>query len=185
MSQERTSLKPIKGANRALRRRLTLQGEFALALAPTVIILGVLALVEALSRQRLLFASLASSAFLIYLDPQHGTNSVRTLTISQTMAAIIGFLTYLLLGPGYLSGGCAMVVTIVLMILLDIVHPPAVSTSLSFALRAGNESNLVLFGLAVGVIAILVLLERFALWLLAHFNRSHPESPLKESDSAK
>ena len=101
MSQDRTSLKPIEGANRSLRRRLTLKGEFALALAPTTIILVVLALVEVLSQQRLLFASLASSAFLIYLDPQHGTNSVRTLITSQIMAATLGFLTYVLLGSGY------------------------------------------------------------------------------------
>lgn len=167
MNQDRTSLKPIEGANRSLRRRLTLKGEFALAFAPTTIILAVLALVEVLSQQRLLFASLASSAFLIYLDPQHGTNSVRTLMTSQVMAATLGFLTYLVLGPGYWSAGCAMVLTIALMILLDAVHPPAVSTSLSFALRAGNENNLVLFGLAVGITATLVLLERFALWLLA------------------
>ncbi len=37
-----------------------------------------------------------------------------------------------------------MVATIVVMILLDAMHPPAVATSLSFALRAGNENNLVL-----------------------------------------
>jgi len=175
MSQERTSLKPIQGANRALRRRLNLRGEFVLALAPTTLILLVLALVEALSQQRLLFASLASSAFLIYLDPQHGTNSVRTLVTSQMMAAVLGFLVYLLLGPGYWSAGCAMVLTIILMILLDTVHPPAVSTSLSFSLRAGNESNLVLFGLAVGITASLVLLERIALWLMArHGQRVEP-----------
>lgn len=166
MSQDRASLKPIQGANRSLRRRLTLKGEFILALAPTTIVLMVLALVEVLSRQRLLFASLASSAFLIYLDPQHGTNSVRTLITSQLMAAALGFLTYLVLGPGYWAAGSAMVITIALMILLDAVHPPAVATSLSFALRAGNENNLVLFGLAVGVTATLVLLERLALWLL-------------------
>lgn len=165
-------MKPIEGANRSLRRRLTLKGEFALALAPTAVVLGVLALVEVLSQQRLLFASLASSAFLIYLDPQHGTNSVRTLTFSQTMAAIIGFLAYTILGAGYVSGGIAMVVTIALMIVLDVVHPPAVATSLSFALRAGDQSNLVLFGLAVGVTATLVLLERLALWLLARYSRS-------------
>jgi CBS-domain-containing membrane protein len=141
MSQQRSSLKPIEGANRALRRRLTLRGEFTLALAPTAIVLGVLALVEVLSQQRLLFASLASSAFLIYLDPQHGTNSVRTLLISQMMAASIGYLTYLGLGNGYVSGGAAMVLTIALMILMDVVHPPAVSTSLSFALRAGDQKN--------------------------------------------
>ncbi|HEY9727362.1 MAG TPA: HPP family protein, partial [Chroococcales cyanobacterium] len=81
--------------------------------------------------------------------------------------AIIGWITYLVFGSGYLSGGVAMVVTIVLMILLDVVHPPAVSTSLSFALKASNENNLVLFGLAVGITALLVALERFTLWVLA------------------
>lgn len=169
---EKSSLKPIQGAHRTLRSRLSLQGEFVLALAPTLVILGVLAFVEVLSRQRLLFASLASSAFLIYLDPQHGTNTVRTLTISQLMAATIGLVTYLLFGSSYLSLGIAMLSTITLMILLDIVHPPAVATSLSFALRAGNETNLVIFGLAVGVLALLIILERCALWLLAHYSRS-------------
>ncbi len=172
MSQNRSSLKPIEGANRTFRRRLTLNGELALATAPTAIVLGVFALVEVLSRQRLLFASLASSAFLIYLDPQHGTNTMRTLLVAQIMAATIGWITYMILGSGYLSGGIAMVVTIVLMILLDVVHPPAVSTSLSFALRAGNENNLVLFGLAVGITAVLVGLERFSLWVLACHSKS-------------
>ncbi|PSN12797.1 HPP family protein [filamentous cyanobacterium CCT1] len=172
MSQDRESLKPIKGANRALRRRLDLRGEFALSIAPTAVVLAVLALVEALSQQRLLFASLASSAFLIYLDPQHGTNSVRTLLISQLMAAGLGFVTYTTLGSGYLSGGMAMVITIVLMILLDVVHPPAVATSLSFALRSGSESNLVLFGLAVGITATLVMLEKLTLWVLARHRHS-------------
>ena len=172
MSRNRSSLKPIEGANRSLRRRLTLKGELALATAPTAIVLGVFALVEVLSRQRLLFASLASSAFLIYLDPQHGTNTMRTLIIAQIMAAIIGWITYLVFGSGYLSGGVAMVVTIILMILIDVVHPPAVSTSLSFALKAGNENNLVLFGLAVGITALLVALERFTLWVLARYSTS-------------
>lgn len=172
MSRNRTSLKPIKGANRALRRRLGLKGELLLATAPTVVVLGVLALVEILSRQRLLFASLASSAFLIYLDPQHGTNSVRTLVSAQMMAAAIGWLTFLGFGPGYAAVGTAMVITIVLMIVLDIMHPPAVSTSLSFALKSGNENNLVLFGLAVGITTVLVGLERLALWLLARYDRA-------------
>jgi CBS-domain-containing membrane protein len=172
MSRNRSSLNPIEGANRSLRRRLTLKGELALATAPTAIVLGVFALVEVLSRQRLLFASLASSAFLIYLDPQHGTNTMRTLLVAQIMAATIGWITYMVFGSGYLSGGISMVVTIILMILLDVVHPPAVSTSLSFALKAGNENNLVLFGLAVGITALLVALERFTLWVLARHSTS-------------
>lgn len=170
MSHKR-SISPLQGANRPARRKLSLKGELALATAPTLTILGVLALVEALSSQRLLFASLASSAFLIYLDPQHGTNTVRTLVTAQISAATIGLITHLIFGSGYLSGGIAMVITIALMILLDIMHPPAVSTSLSFALRAGNENNLVLFGLAVGITAVLVVLQRFALWLVTDHSR--------------
>lgn len=171
MNNEPRELESIKPTKSSKRRRLTLKGEFALASMPTLTILIVLALVEVLTRQRLLFASLASSAFLIYLDPQHGTNTVRTLVISQMLAATIGLLTYLALGNGYLSAGSAMILTIVLMILLDVVHPPAVATSLSFALKAGNEKNLVLFGLAVGIVAILVLLERCALWILTRYSR--------------
>ena len=167
----KTSLKPLAEANNSLRSRLDLKGELILAIAPTVTILIVLALVEALSRQRLLFASLAASAFLIYLDPQHSTNKVRTLVLAQMMAATIGLVTHLLLGSGYLAGGVAMVMTIVLMIVLDAMHPPAVATSLSFGLQAGKESNLVLFGLAVGITALLVLIERLTLWLLARYSK--------------
>lgn len=178
--EERKSLKPVEGANRTLRRRLGLKGEFMLALLPTVTVLGVFALVEALSQQRLLFASLASSAFLIYLDPQHGTNTVRTLILSQMVAASVGLGLYLAFGPGYLSGGSAMIVTIVLMILLDAMHPPAVSTALSFAFRAGDESNLLLFGLAVSITSALVILQRLALWLLALHSRTTTESHIEE-----
>ena len=171
MEHNRESLKPIKGAQRSLRRRLHLKDEFILAMLPTITVLSVFSLLEALSSQRLLFASLAASAFLIYLDPQHNTNNVRTLVVSQMMAATVGLLTYLGLGPGYLSGGSAMVITITMMILLDSVHPPAVSTTLAFAFRAGHASNLALFGLAVLITALLVILERFTLWLLARYVR--------------
>lgn len=169
VDQERASLKPIEGANRSLRRRLDLKGEFMLALLPTITALVVLAIVEMYSQQRLLFASLASSAFLIYLDPHHGANSVRTLIISQMTAAIIGFATFFLFGPGYFAAGGAMVVTITLMILLDAVHPPAVATALGFAFRASTENNLILFGMAVVMVATLVLLERASLWIIARY----------------
>lgn len=144
---------------RTSRRNLGLRGEFLLTLLPTLTVLAVLGLVEALSRQRLLFASPASSAFLIYLDPRHATNHVKTLLVAQMAAALIGLVGYLLWGPGYLSGGIAMVATIVLMIVFDVLHPPAVATALNFTLRAGDESNVVLFGLAVAITALLVILQ--------------------------
>ena len=168
---KRESLAPIRGAERPWRQRLTLGGELTLALLPTLTVLMVLALVEAWSRQRLLFASLASSAFLIYLDPQHGTNSVRTLVISQMGAAVLGSVTFFLLGPGYPAAASAMLLTILLMIFADAVHPPAVATSLSFAFRAGSENNLLVFGLAVGMVAVLVGLQRFSVWLLHRYRK--------------
>ena len=166
---ELESLRPGEKQQRMLRKRLHLKGEFMLALLPTLLILGVLALVEALSHQRLLFASLASSAFLIYLDPEHGMNRVGTLVLSQMMAATLGLLIFMWIGPGYLAGGVAMVLTIALMIVLDKLHPPAVATALSFGLRAGSESNLVLFGMAVAITAALVVLQRAAVWMLTRY----------------
>jgi CBS-domain-containing membrane protein len=171
MEKSRESLQPIEGAKRSSRWKLGLKGEFMLAFAPTALVLLVFAVVKALTNQPLLFASLASSAFLIYLDPQHATNTIRTLSLSQMTAATIGLVTHLLFGVGYFSGGVAMVVTIFLMIVADVVHPPAVSTSLSFAFRAGDESNLVLFGLAVGIIVMLVVLQKTVLWLLARLHQ--------------
>lgn len=167
MGQERESLKPVEGVNRALRSRLSLKGEFALALLPTIVVLVVLALTEAFSQQRLLFASLASSAFLIYLDPTHGMNTVRTLIASHLLAALAGIGAFWAFGHGYLAAGVAMVAIITLMILLDVVHPPAVSTALTFAFRADADDTIVLFGIALGITVLLVILQRAALWMLA------------------
>ena len=116
--------------------------------------------VEAFSRQRLLFASLASSAFLIYLDPEHPANRVRTVTLAQTCAALLGFGADWLLGAGYLAAGVAMVGTIIFIITLDAMHPPAVFTSLTFAFRANPASNLSLFGLSLLLITLLVALQQ-------------------------
>jgi CBS-domain-containing membrane protein len=167
------SLEPGGAAARARRRRLTLKGELALATLPTATVLAVLALVEALTDQRLLFASLASSAFLIYLDPEHGTNRVRTLVIAQALAALAGAALHGALGATYVAAGGAMVATIVLMVALDAMHPPAVATAMAFGLRAGDASNVVLFALALGITALLVLLQRTALWSLTRLRPRH------------
>jgi CBS-domain-containing membrane protein len=182
MTGEKQSLKPAPDGTRRLRRRLDLRQELLLAALPTATVLVVFGFVEALTQQQLLFASLASSAFLIYLDPQHGTNSVRTLGLVQILAATLGLLTYVLIGPGYLSGAIAMAALILGMILLDAVHPPATSTALSFAFRAGPASDFVIFGLAVGVTALLILLERVMLWLIVRHPRRSGMSGADESE---
>jgi CBS-domain-containing membrane protein len=172
---QRTSIQPGDRSTRRLRQRLDLKGELLLALLPTLTILVVLGLVEAISDRRLLFASLASSAFLIYLDPEHGTNTVRTLVIAHLAAAVIGLAVFEIAGPGYIAGGVAMLILIVMMIVLDVVHPPAVSTALAFAFRGENERTVILFALAVGIVAVLVILQRSIVWLLHRLHHAdHP-----------
>lgn len=168
----RESLQPSPPALRRQRERLPLKGELALAALPTVTVLGVLAAVEALTAQRLLFASLASSAFLIYLDPEHGANRVRALVVSQLLAAVLGWTAFAALGSGYAAAALALVGTILGMVLLDLVHPPAVGTAMSFALRAGDASNLALFVLALAITGVLVGLQRAAVWALVRFRPS-------------
>ena len=142
------------------RHRRNLKGELVLALMPTGTVLLVLAFVQALSHERLLFASLASSAFLIYLDPGHEMNQVRTLVLSQLGSAVAGWACHEALGAGYASAGLAMVLSIVSMVLAGRVHPPAVSTALGFGLRSEDERTIVLFAVAVLITAVLVGLQQ-------------------------
>lgn len=179
----RESHEPAPHALRQARRRLPLRAEFALAAPPTATILGVLALVETVTEQRLLFASLASSAFLIYLDPEHGANRLRALIGAQLLAAVVGWGAFALLGAGYVGAGSALVLTIVLMVWADLVHPPAVATAMSFALRAGDASNLALFVLALAITAVLVGLQRLATWTVIRARRVPPAPPPSTASS--
>lgn len=156
-----------------IRRRLGWRGEVALAVLPTLTVLLVLAFLEALTRQQVLFASLAGSAFLIYLDPEHPTNRVRTLALAHLGAAALGFAAQALLGTSYAASAVALVATILLLVSFDLVHPPAVATALSFAFRDEADSAVVVFGLAVGAMAGLVLLEHATLRLFKRLTRHH------------
>ena len=152
------------------RPRLGWRRELALAVLPTATVLVLLWLLKLLSNQQLLFASLASSCFLIYLDPGHPANSARTLLVSQLAAAVLGFGLHALLGPGYLGAALALVGIIGVMILTDTMHPPAVATALNFAFRAGTgEGNLALFGLAVGLVLVLLAVQRGSAYLVRRF----------------
>ncbi|MDO7887142.1 HPP family protein [Hymenobacter cheonanensis] len=152
------------------RPRLGGRREVLLALLPTLTVLGLLWLLKALSNQQLLFASLASSCFLIYLDPSHPANSARTLVVSQLGAAGLGYLFHAWLGPSYGSAALALVSVIGLMIATNTMHPPAVATALNFAFRAGTgEGSLALFGLAVGLVVVLLAVQRGSAYLVRRF----------------
>ena len=126
-------------------RRLDLRQELALALLPAAVVL-MLCGVETFSRQRLIFASLASGTYAIYIDPEHPMNGMRRLVLVQSSAALIGFGAEYLLDVDYDAAGAAMVVTIVVLIAADALHPAAVSTSLTFAFPASAASSLSLRG---------------------------------------
>jgi CBS-domain-containing membrane protein len=146
--------------------RYGLKTELALAVMPAGIIILVLVLLEAFSKQQLLFSSLASSAFLIYLDPKHPTNSIRTLMIAQLSSCVIGYLIYLLLGAGYGAAAISMIIVIALMIVTKAMHPPAVSTALIFAFQYKDVNVVMLFFLAVLLLVLLIVQQRASLWLI-------------------
>ena len=126
----------------------------------------VLLFLEAFTKQRLLFSSLASSAFLIYLDPKHQTNQIRTLALAQTSAALIGFAIFAVIGTGYTAAALSMIIAITVMIVTKSMHPPAVSTALIFAFRQEATSNLLLFMFSLALLLILIVLQRLSLWLV-------------------
>lgn len=146
--------------------RYDLKTELALAIMPAAIVIAVLILLEAFSKQQLLFSSLASSAFLIYLDPKHPTNSIRTLIIAQLSASLIGYLIFLVTGAGYLAAAISMILSIAVMIVTKAMHPPAVSTALIFAFQYKDMNVVMMFFLAVLLLVILIILQRASLWLI-------------------
>ncbi|RYY18541.1 MAG: HPP family protein, partial [Sphingobacteriaceae bacterium] len=148
-----------------MRKRYDLKTEISLALLPTITMAIVLFLLEAYSKQHLLFASLASSAFLIYLDPQHPTNRIFTLAAAQILAALTGIGVIKVIGPGYTSAMLAMVLSISFMVLLDVMHPPAVSTALTFAFETGK--TLPLFFIALGLLLLLVIIQKISVWIIS------------------
>lgn len=148
------------------RYRTWLFNEIALALPPTVVVLAAFFGTQMLTAHPILFASLASSAFLIYHEPRHRMNRLRVMITAQFLGAAIGTGAPLLFGPGYVAGAVSMVLTITLLILLHIVHPPAVSTSLGFALLGPRYGTLEAFLLAVAIVATLAVLQVIAIWTL-------------------
>jgi CBS-domain-containing membrane protein len=158
-----------------IQRRGGLAGELSLALPPTAMVLVAVFLLQTFAHERILFASLASSAFLIYYDPLHRMNTVRVMVTAQLIACVVGAVAGAL-SPGYGAAALAMPLTIVLLILLRLVHPPAVSTALGFSFLSPNDRTIITFVAALGVIAMLVVMQRLAAWTL-HRVAAEEDSP--------
>jgi CBS-domain-containing membrane protein len=156
-------------------RRFDLKTEVALATVPVAMIIAVLMLLETFSKQQLVFSPLASSAFLIYLDPRHPTNSTRTLIIAQASTAIIGYVAYLIAGSGYLSAAISMIIAVSVVLLTKAMHPPAVSSALIFAFQYTKPNTLMLFLFALLLLVITIVLQRISIWIIKKKERKAHE----------
>jgi hypothetical protein len=146
-------------------RRGGLIGELALALPPTLVVLGSLFLIEAAQHQRVLFASLASSAFLIYREPLHPMNGVCVMLLAHLVGATVGIGATALLGAGYRASAVAMIITIVVLTSAISSTPPQSlprSVSLSPTSNAAQAASSLL-------VAALVFLQRAAVWGMHRF----------------
>ena len=133
-----------------------------------------------------LFVNLhGSNSYLIYINPRHKMSNGRTLIISQMIGALTGYGSYTLLGKNYLGVGAAMIVTIVLMIVLNAVHPPAVSTALLFGLSGKYAIDLALFATALLLLLLLVLVQRHTLGLMGRFVEERDRKKGRKSSSIK
>jgi len=148
----------------AVRRRHGVKAELLLAVPPTLVVLATVFGVETLRHERVLYASLASSAFLVYRDPGHQMNTVRVMVTAHVTAVLFGIGAELLWRPGYVAAAVAMVGTIVALVLLNAVHPPAVSTTLGFAFVSSQDKAAGLFLLALAMLVALLVMQRAAVW---------------------
>lgn len=133
---------------------------------PTVIVLGALILTNVASGQQILFAPLAGSGFLIYRDPLHRMNSLQVMVAAQMLGVADGVIAARIMGPGYAAAGAAMLLTIILLVLLRSVHPPALGTALAFGFSPGAADIVGNFVAAVVLLALLVLMQRLAVLTL-------------------
>lgn len=135
-----------------------LKHRLLLASFPIIIVLIVLE-IEVVVRQHLLFTSLISSVFLIYLKPKDSMNDTLTIAISQVLAALTGYAFYSFFGVSYWVGASTLIVVTLLLVALNRFHPPAITTSLIFNYRTHQESDLTLFLLLLGLIILLFFLK--------------------------
>lgn len=138
----------------AERRRLSTRHLTIVSGATVLSVLLVIFIVQDVARQPVL----ASSAFLLYYQPRNEINDFKPLVFGHLLAVMMGYGASLLLPIPYWSSILSVVGTVVLLSLLRLVHPPAISTSLVFSYRPYELDAVVTFLLSLVVILALGLI---------------------------
>lgn len=152
-----------------MTEELNLRARLILGIFPVIIVL-VLTALEIKLRQHIIFTSLVSSIFLIYLRPNELMTDTATILVSQFTAALTGYLSYKLFGNSFWSVCVTILLVTAILILLNRLHPPAIATSVIFNYRTHSESDLFLFGLLIGIAVVLILVRWITNYLLSKMN---------------
>ena len=103
----------------------------------------------------LLLASLGSTAVTLFGLPKAPAAKPRSALVGQISAAIVGWCTQYFLGSEWYAAAVAVTLSLVVMVLLNAVHPPGGATALT-AILTPQEWTFIIAPIAVGV-AFLVL----------------------------
>lgn len=130
--------------------------------------LGIIAVVAAITGTPLIIPSLGPSAFLFFYSPSAPAASPRHTILGQCIGVGAGYVSLLITGYHFtgvaaraqvnwaavFSAGIALALTVGLMVLLHVEHPPAVSTALIVALGALREPYRLLLLLVAVVLLV-------------------------------
>ncbi len=96
--------------------------------------IGFLGILWAFYDLPLLIASLGSSAVTLFALPKAPAARPRSAILGQVLSAVCGWGTQFLLGSTWYACAIAVMLSLVVMVLLDCVHPPGGATALTAVL---------------------------------------------------
>ncbi len=103
----------------------------------------------------LLIASLGSTAVTLFALPKAPAASPKTAIVGQISSAIVGWGTQYLLGTEWYSCAVAVMLSLVVMVLLNSVHPPGGATALA-AVLTPQPWTFIIAPIAVGVVFLVI-----------------------------
>jgi CBS-domain-containing membrane protein len=123
----------------------------------------------------LLIASLGSTAVTLFALPKAPAATPKSAIIGQISSAIVGWGTQYLLGTEWYSCAIAVVLSLVVMVLLNSVHPPGGATALA-AVLTPQPWTFIIAPIAVGVV-FLVLVAYLCNKVCERYEGDAPKSP--------
>ncbi len=103
-----------------------------------------------------LFAPFGASAVLLYGPASAPFSQPRSLLGGHVLSALVGVITFLVLGASFISVALAVALAVVLMKLTKTVHPPAGATALLGVTVSGGSFMWVLGPVLIGAVILLV-----------------------------